>query len=65
MPSKNTKEFELEKIYLDIDKYGYNSKYWSKIDEVIDWLESLEEYEKCADLYEYKKFYTNSPNDTN
>lgn len=48
---------EMEKIYRDLDKYGYNSKHWSKIDEVIRWLESKEEYEKCADLYDYKKFY--------
>ena len=61
MLKRNTPASELEKIYLDIDKYGYNSKYWSRIDEVIEWLESMEEYEKCADLYDYKKFYTDSP----
>lgn len=60
MSKSNTSSEELEKIYQDIDKYGYNSKYWSRIDEVIHWLESKEEYEKCADLYDYKKFYSDS-----
>jgi acyl-ACP thioesterase len=57
MAKQYTPDAEMEKIYQDLDKYGYNSKYWSKIDEVISWLESREEYEKCADLYDYKKFY--------
>lgn len=61
MSKQSLSDSEFEKIYLDIDKYGYNSKYWSRIDEVIQWLESREEYEKCADLYDYKKFYTESP----
>jgi hypothetical protein len=58
MAKQLSSDEEMEKIYKDLDKYGYNSKYWSKIDEVILWLESREEYEKCADLYDYKKFYT-------
>jgi len=33
----------MEKVFKDLDKYGYNSKYWSRIDEVIHWLESREE----------------------
>ena len=50
MVKKNTSDEEMEKVFKDLDKYGYNSKYWSRIDEVIHWLESREEYEKCADL---------------
>jgi hypothetical protein len=60
MTKPATLDTEMEKIYRDLNKYGYNSKYWSKIDDVIRWLESREEYEKCADLYDYKKFYPTS-----
>jgi len=50
---------ELEEIYSSISKSGNLSKYWSRVDEVIHWLEGLEEYEKCAELAEIKKAINN------
>jgi hypothetical protein len=55
MAKKTGQEEELERIYMSIDKYGHASKYWPRVDEVINWLEGLEEYEKCAELADMKK----------
>jgi hypothetical protein len=52
---KTGKVEELEKIYMNIDKLGNASKHWDRVDEVIRWLEGLEEYEKCAELADMKK----------
>lgn len=45
-------DFEKQlKIYLDIIKYGVNSKFFDKIEECLKIMEFFEEYEKCEDLY--------------
>ena len=46
------------KLGSTLTKSDFQKTVGLRIDEVIHWLESREEYEKCADLYDYKKFYT-------
>jgi hypothetical protein len=50
-PADQEKDFY--KKYKDIDKLGVNSKHWTEVLEVIKFLETKEEYEKCQELWEY------------
>jgi hypothetical protein len=45
----------------DLEKRGIASPYWSEILEIIKWLETIEEYETCQDLWEYYENMTGKP----
>jgi len=52
---------EMRKKCKDLEKRGIASPYWSEILEIIKWLEGLEEYETCQDLWEYYENMTGNP----
>ena len=47
------KEREWTRKYKDVDKKGITSTYWNEVLDIIKYLESKEEYEKCQDLWDY------------
>jgi hypothetical protein len=52
---------EMRKKCNDLEKRGIASPYWSEILEIIKWLETIEEYETCQDLWEYYENMTGKP----
>lgn len=52
---------EMRKKCRDLEKRGIASPYWSEILDVIKWLEDLEEYETCQDLWDYYVMMTGNP----
>lgn len=52
---------EMRKKCRDLEKRGISSPYWSEILDVIKWLEDLEEYETCQDLWDYYEMMTGKP----
>jgi hypothetical protein len=46
-------EREWTRKYKDVDKKGITSVYWKEVLDIIKYLESKEEYEKCQDLWSY------------
>ena len=52
---------ETRKKCRDLEKRGIASPYWPEILNIIKWLEDLEEYETCQDLWEYYKTMTGNP----
>jgi hypothetical protein len=46
-------ESEWQKKHRDVYKKGINSRFWPEILDIIKWLESKEEYEKCDELWKY------------
>ena len=62
MPLDQAGEFaEMRKKCKDLEKRGIASPYWSEILIVIKWLEDLEEYETCQELWEYYETMTGNP----
>jgi hypothetical protein len=55
---ENAHEREWIKKYNDVNKKGITSVYWNEILDIIKYLESKEEYEKCQDLWEYYQSIT-------
>jgi hypothetical protein len=49
------------KKYRDVYLKGRNSRFWPEILQIIGWLESKEEYEKCDDLWKYYLDQTEKP----
>ena len=47
------KERAWTRKYKDVDKKGITSAYWNEVLDIIKYLESKEEYEKCQDLWSY------------
>jgi hypothetical protein len=41
------------KKYRDVYTKGVTSRFWPEILDIIKWLESKEEYEKCDELWKY------------
>lgn len=51
-------EKEWQKKAKDVEKRGIASTYWKEVLDIIKYLESKEEYERCQDLWDYYKQMT-------